>query len=54
MSLWQKPRAIVRVHSSQLQDVYLDRCKINAPYDGVMVEWRSQPYQIANPGDAAC
>ncbi len=35
----------------QLQDVYLDRCKINAPYDGVVVEWRSQPYQIANPGD---
>lgn len=35
----------------QLRDVYLDRCKINAPYDGVVVEWRSQPYQIANPGD---
>jgi RND family efflux transporter MFP subunit len=35
----------------QLQDVYLERCQINAPYDGTVVEWRSQPYQIANPGD---
>lgn len=35
----------------RLQDVYLDRCQINAPYDGAVVEWRSQPYQIANPGD---
>ncbi|WP_404422167.1 efflux RND transporter periplasmic adaptor subunit [Thalassospira australica] len=35
----------------QLQDVYLDRCKINAPYDGAVVQWLSQPYQIANPGD---
>lgn len=35
----------------QLQDVYLDRCKITAPYDGAVVQWLSQPYQIANPGD---
>lgn len=35
----------------QLQDVYLSRCKITAPYAGAVVEWHSQPYQTANPGD---
>lgn len=35
----------------QLHDVYLDRCKITAPYDGAVVQWLSQPYQIANPAD---
>ena len=35
----------------QLQDVYLDRCRINAPYDGAVVQWLSRPYQIANSGD---
>ncbi|MEQ5776594.1 efflux RND transporter periplasmic adaptor subunit [Thalassospira sp. NFXS8] len=35
----------------QLQDVYLNRCKITAPYAGAVVDWHSQPYQTANPGD---
>lgn len=35
----------------QLQDVYLDRCRITAPYDGAVVQWLSRPYQIANPAD---
>lgn len=35
----------------QLQEVFLKRCHIDAPYDGAVIEWLSQPYQIANPGD---
>lgn len=35
----------------QLQDVYLNRCKITAPYEGAVVDWQSQPYQTATPGD---
>jgi RND family efflux transporter MFP subunit len=35
----------------QLQDFHLSRCKINAPYDGVVVEWIGQPHQTASPGD---
>lgn len=34
-----------------LQEVYLSRCKIKAPYDGAVVDWKSQPYQTANSGD---
>ncbi|PKR55154.1 hypothetical protein COO20_07195 [Thalassospira marina] len=35
----------------QLQDVYLNRCKIVAPYAGAVVDWQSQPFQTATPGD---
>lgn len=35
----------------KLQDVYLSRCKITAPYEGAVVDWQSQPYQTATPGD---
>ena len=35
----------------QLQDVYLERCAIKAPYDGTVVSWFSQPYETANAGD---
>lgn len=35
----------------RLHDVYLDRCQITAPYDGAVIQWLSQPFQTANPGD---
>jgi len=35
----------------QLQDVYLQRCQLRAPYDGIVVRWGAQPYQTVAAGD---